>query len=270
MKNMRTEYKLLLYLAIIFFIILFVAMLKYNVFTEKIDELKEKQYIKCTQEKLSKGVDYTNYHCTVTDDLGDSYVISYPEINVNTRDVELINNRLKSEYNKLVNKINLTKAGEKFYISSVNSLDYEIYYHNDIVSILIVKNEMDEEEYTNTVDYTVYNIDKNTGKIISNDKMKDRLNITYDLSSKIRMKVIEMYALEHHYDYIGKLSYLHDEVYDESIENVTYNNISYLYNDDDGNIKFIFKLYNPNYKKKIPYYFTIDKNERITYEIKTK
>lgn len=270
MKNMRTEYKLLLYLAIIFFIILTIAMLKYNVFGAKIDELKSKQYINCVEENLFKGVDYTNYYCTITDDLGDSYVISYPKINIDTRDVKAINNKLKSEYNKLVNKINLTKAGEKFYISSVNSLDYELYYYNDVISVLIIKNEMNEEEYTTTVDYTVYNIDKNTGKIIDNNEMKDKLNITYDLSSKIRMKVIEMYALEHHYDYIGKLSYLHDETFDESIENVTYNNISNLYSDDEGNIKFIFRLYNPDYKRKIPYYFTIDKNERITYEIKGK
>lgn len=270
MKNMRTEYKLLLYLAIIFFTILIIAMLKYNVFTDKIDELKEKQYVNCTEEILTKGVEYTNYHCTITDDLGDSYVISYPSINMDTSDVESINNRLKSEYSKLINKINLTKAGEKFYISTVNSLDYEIYYHNNIVSILIMKNEIDEEEYTSSVNYNVYNLDKTTGTLISNDEMKDRLDITYDLSSKIRMKVIEMYALEHHYDYIGKLSYLHDEVYDDSIESVTYNNISYLYNDDEGNIKFIFKLYNPDYKRKIPYYFTIDKNEKITYEIKGK
>ena len=270
MKNMRTEYKLLLCLAIIFFIILISAMIKYDVFTEKIDELKEKQYVKCTEEILTKGIEYTNYYCTITDDLGDSYVISYPSINMDTKDVKRINNKLSAEYDRLINKINLTKGGKEFYITSVNSLDYEIYYHNNIVSILIIKNETDEEDYTNNVNYTVYNIDKLTGNTISNDEMKDKLNITYDLSSKIRMAVIKMYALEHHYDYIGRLSYLHDETFDESIENVTYNNISYLYNDDDGNIKFIFKLYNPDYKRKIPYYFTIDKKENITYEIKEK
>ena len=97
MKNMRTEYKLLLYLAIIFFIILFVAMLKYNVFTDKIDKLKEKQYINCVQEKLYKGIDYTNYYCTITDDLGESYVISYPEININT--IMLLNFRCHSQVN---------------------------------------------------------------------------------------------------------------------------------------------------------------------------
>ena len=59
MKNMRTEYKLLLYLAIIFLVILTIAMFKYNVFSDKIDELKEKQYINCVEEKLLKGVDYT-------------------------------------------------------------------------------------------------------------------------------------------------------------------------------------------------------------------
>lgn len=265
MNNMRTEYKLLLCLGIIFFIILIFTTIKYDVFNNKIDELKSKKYINCTEEILTKGIEYTNHYCSITDDSGYNGVISYPSLNLKTKDASILNNRLSREFTEVKNKIDLIKAGDKFYLNEIISLDYQIYHHNNIVSILILKESV-EEEYS--INYQVYNIDVETGKFINDEDMKNKLKITYDLSSDIRMEVIKMYALKYHYDYIGKLGYLREPLFDESVESVTYNNISHLYTDDDGNIKFIFMLYNPDYKRKIPYYFTIDKYNNIKYDIK--
>ena len=268
MKNIRSEYKLLIILASIFLVVLTIVFIKEDVFNTKINELKSKDYVKCTTEEITGNVDYTNHNCTITDDLNGYFNVSYPEINIDSKDVRNINKKLSSQYDQLINKINFDTIDGKFYLTSINSLDYKLYSYNGILSVLIITNKVTEDE--SGVDYEVYNIDTSTGNLIKDNEMKDRCNITFDLSSKIRMAVIKMYAMEHHYDYIGKISYLHDDTIDESIENVTYNNISRLYLDNEGNRNFIFWLYNPDYKRKIPYYFKVDNNENITYEIKEK
>lgn len=269
MNNIRTEYKLLMLLGGIFTIILVIVLIKENVFTDKANELKARNYVKCTTEEITGNVNYINHNCTITDDLNGYFNISYPEIKIDSKDVQKINLKLSNQYNQIVKKIDYDTIDGKFYLTSINSLDYKLYEYNGTLSVLIITNEINEEN-TSGVNYEVYNIDTSTGKSITENEMKNRCNITFDLSSKIRMAVIQMYAKEFGYDYIGKVSYLHDDKYDNSIENVTYNNINRLYIDDSGNSNFIFWLYNPDYKRKIPYYFKIDKNENITYEIKEK
>lgn len=270
MNKLKSEYKILIFLGVLFLIILTIVLIRYNVIGNKLNEIKSKEYIKCNNVEKNNGITYIEHYCSITDDLNASFAISYPELKMDTKDVKKVNKELSSSYDKLLNKLKFETSDGIFYLPTFSSLEYEIYSSKGIVSVLIRNQGMEEKDdsYKKILNLKVYNIDIETGNLLKEFEMKKRCDITHSLISLVQMEVIKMYALNHGYDYIGILSYLRDNVLDESIESVTYNNLSNLYIDDEGNTNFIYLLYNPKYNRKIPYYFKIDENNKITYEIR--
>ena len=122
--------------------------------------------------------DAYTYNGTTKD--GNNISISYriPKININSSDVTRINNeindKITSEAKKLVSEIN---NGSSPWIYKI----FYNYYINDNILSIIIGSDYDSN---NTKANFVYNIDKNTGKSISNEEIMKKNNMTKEQFSK--------------------------------------------------------------------------------------
>jgi len=266
MKKMRKEYKLLIGLGIVFVIVLAIILLKEDYIGKFIDKQKEKELISCHNLSYTKGIKYTDYRCIISDEVGNSYPLSYIQIESKSADIKALNKVLKENYNKAYNNVEYTKIDKNIQLENYESIEYKIYYYNGIVSLLIKEQNYKSNIKNEKEEYIVYNIDTNTHNVLENDEMKEKLNITRDTSSEIRAEVIKMYATKYRYDYNNEAPIYRNDSIDESVKSITYSNIYDVYIDDQGNSNFILQLYSPSKGEEVPYKFKIDKNGKISYE----
>jgi len=267
MQEMRAEYKLLIGLGIIFTFILLFFLLKTNYFTKMSNKYKESKLVTCTEEKQKKGIEYTNYTCTIKDETGKSYIISYPQIEEKNEDIKKINRILKKDFDTTYSSVKYYDDGKELQLSSYQTINFRIYNSNGIVSFLIEKKDITGNILNSVNKYQIYNIDTSTYKILDEDTLKKKIGIDRDYSSSLRGKIIKMYLENFRYDYNNELPIHRNRTIDESVESITYNAINNIYLDDEANIHFIMYIYNPNYGEKVPYKFNLDKNKNTTYEI---
>lgn len=267
MQEMRAEYKLLIGLGIIFTFILLFFLLKTNSFKKLFNKYKESTLVSCTEETIKKGIEYTNYLCTIKDEKGKSYTISYPQIKEKSSDIKNINKIFKKEFNNIYNSVKYYDDGDDLQFSSYQSTNFKIYSSNGIVSLFIEKKDMIGEVHNTINKYNIYNIDIKTYEVLENEDVKKKIGIDRDYSSSLRSKIIEMYINEFRYNYYNELPVYRNLLIDNAVESITYKSIDNIYIDDEGNAKFILYIYNPNYGEEIPYSFTLDKNKNTTYEI---
>ena len=267
MQEMRAEYKLLIGLGIIFTFILLFFLLKTNSLKKIFNKYKESTLVTCTEESAKKGIEYTNYTCTIKDQKGKSYTISYPQIKEKSSDIKNINKILKKEFNNIYNSVKYYDNGDDLQFSSYQSTNFKIYSSNGIVSLFIEKKDIIGEIINSVNQYKIYNIDTSTYKVLDDNEIKRKIGINRDYSSSLRGIVVKMYLEKFRYDYDNELPVYRNPLIDNAVESITYKAIDNIYLDDDGNAKFILYIYNPNYGEEIPYSFTLDKNKNTTYEI---
>ncbi len=146
--------------------------------------------------KLNENKDYVYDAVYNTDSKYDDFEMPY--ININSQDATNVNNELKKLYNSYIDDY------DKCLIESSNcqmELDYEGYDNNkNVISVVI--------EYSNNNDttYLIYNFDKKTGNLVSNEDLLKNVNLTM---SEVKTKVINDIKT---YDTIDK----------EAFENIKY------------------------------------------------
>jgi len=267
MKTWRTEYKILLALGVVFLITLVFFLIKNDTFEKMTQSYKQKQMTKCTKTTTTKGIEYTDYQCTIKDENGTNYTIEYPQITEKNKDIKSINNTLKKSFDKVYKSAEYMNIDKKLQLTAFQKINYKVYYANGIVSFLVEKQDIVGTVQNSVNQYKIYNIDATTYEVLDTDELKEKVGINRDYSSSIRGMVVKMYIDNFRYDYNNELPVYRNKYIDESVENVTYRAIDNLYIDDDGNIHFILYLYNPNYGESIPYNFTRDSNGNTTYKI---
>ncbi len=137
--------------------------------------LDDSKNVKTSEELVTDA--YT-YNGTTKDGNNTSVSYKIPKININSSDVTKINNeindKITSEAKKLVSEIN---NGSSPWIYKIF---YNYYINDNILSIII---ESDYDSNSTKANF-VYNIDKNTGKSISNEEIMKKKNMTKEQFSK--------------------------------------------------------------------------------------
>lgn len=262
MKNLKTEYKILLFVGCVFFATLIVYLIQSGFFSNLFINLKKEDYITCTEQNYVNGFSYTEYRCSIRDDKGNYYSLSYPKINVESDDVEKLNNRLKENFEFLKESFSYGSNLSEMELDSYTSSEYTISSDSKIVSLLVSSKRFINTDYNLENSYMSYNISRETGKILSDDEVKAIYSIDLTFSSRLRAEVVKMYASEFGYNYYAVNASRNREI-DASIENVLLSSIQNIYLSQDGNVSFFLKLYNPSYFQNVTYRIIIDKNNEI-------
>lgn len=266
MKDARLEYKILFVIGSIFVITLVYYLIQNGTFANLFINIRKNNYVKCSEQSYTKGISYTEYRCQISDDVGKTYTLSYPQIDMESEDITILNKRLKQNFDYVLNTIEYNKDTSKMELSSYTSVSYQIYDDGDVVSLLVTKEQVEDTNYILENEYTPYNIVKKTGEVLTDEEMRDIYSLNLSFSSKLRAKIVNMYATEFQYNYYDKLFTVRNARIDSSIEQLTVDSIRNIYINQSGNISFILSLYNPNYYQNIPYLITVN-NNNIEYKM---
>ena len=90
MKNWRIEYKILFIIGIIFLVIVLIALFSNNYFQKWNNNFKKNNLKNCQTTEHQGSVSYIEYTCNIKDETGKNYTISYPEINIDNKDIKKI------------------------------------------------------------------------------------------------------------------------------------------------------------------------------------
>jgi len=266
LKNARLEYKILFVLACIFLLTLVYYLVQSGTFTTWFINIKKNNYVQCSEQTYTKGIHYTEYRCQISDDVGNTYTLSYPQIDMESEDITNLNKILKQNFDYLLDTVKYNPDTSKMELSSYTSMNYLIYDDGDIVSLLVTKGFVEDSNYLRENQYTPYNILKKTGEVLTDEQMREFYSLDLSFSSKLRAKIINMYAEEFQYNYYDKLFTIRNSNIDNSIEQLTVSSIRNIYINQEGNISFIINLYNPTYYQNMSYRITVYKNHNIEYK----
>lgn len=171
---------------------------------KKVDESKELVYSKVKKEYLD-----------------------VPYINIDSKDVKLINEDINEIYNEMK-----TVGDSDFPVS------YEYFINDNCLSLRIDRGF--PNDYTI---YTVYNIDINTGKPISNLELIHSKNLTENEYLKVLSDVYKAEARKMVEPVENTLSSLSKEVYEKTTSSDNYSTNTPIYLDQNGKINVIAKIY---------------------------
>lgn len=193
----------------------------------------------------ANGIVYTDF-----EKKGEGYSYSIPKINIDSKDVENINNEIEEkiikevkkqikEYKKL-KKENKNNQEEVSYAFTPCDISYKYYINDEILSVVIKFGF--PYEY---VEYTVYNVNIKTGKKIKNEEILGYKGI---LPENFSNKLPEIFG-DFYKENSGNMNE-ENELYEEykkqyertiSKENCNINN--YMFLDNEGNINIVAKIY---------------------------
>lgn len=265
-SNLKTEYKLVIMIGIVFLIVLIIYLVKIDAVDQVKVNLKKDEFSTCNSIDYQKGVKYTEYYCNFKDDKLNSLTINYPQFEDTSGDFEYLNRVLKNKYQESYDSVKYEGKSDDLQLYSYISNTYSIYTYNGILSIVIETQDIIGGYKNKTNSYTIYNVDLSTKKIISDDDFKKRFGIDRNYTTSLRAKVVKWYAVNFNYDYYNELSSYRNKNIDQSIESIAYNSLKNFYIDDDGIINFIMSLHTPTFGAYRPYLFTY-KNGDTTFEI---
>ena len=124
-----------------------------------------------------------------TNEVGE-YTSKLPYINIDSDEVDNINKEIMIKYYTEIN------TGEKY-------ADYEYYKNKDIVSLL-VKYQYLEGDTVTSLEIDFYNIDINTGRLITNEELYNRFDVNNsDIDNAINNYIDEYYNYETNKNYIS-------------------------------------------------------------------
>lgn len=266
MKGIRLEYKILFVIASVFIITLIYYLIQNGTFTDLSINIQKNNYVKCSEQSYTKGIGYTEYRCQISDDVGNTYTLSYPQIDMESEDIKRLNKTLKQNFDYVLETVEYNHDTSKIELFSYTSSSYQIYDDGEIVSLLVTNKQIEDTNYVKENQYRPYNINKKTGEILSDEQMRDIYSLNLSFSSKLRAKIVSMYAKEFRYNYYDTLFTVRNNKIDSSIEQLTIDSIRNIYINQNGNISFILYLYNPSYYQNIPYLITVN-NNNIEYKV---
>ena len=137
-----------------------------------------------------------------TNEIGE-FTSKIPYINIHSDDIDNVNEEIMTKYYTEVN------VGEKY-------ADYEYYQNKNIVSLL-VKYQYLEGDTETSLDIDFYNIDIDTGNLITDDELLNRYNVDNSYVEKIIIDDVKKYhSYEIEKDYISDCDF---NCYKERLDN---------------------------------------------------
>ncbi len=267
MKQWKTEYKILLFFGVLFVIVLVFYLVQSGTLVGWITGVKKGQYINCTEQDYQKGISYTEHRCTIGDEVGNTYTLSYPQINIDQPDIQNLNTLLRANFDTVYQSIEYGQDIRKLVLDSYTSTNYAIYQNDRVASLLVTDTEVAGSNITVSNQYRAYNIEITTGNLLDDEEMRNMYGLDLSFSSQLRAEIVKMYATEFGYNYYGELPQFRNQNIDDSITSITISSVSNIYIGPDGNIHFFIKLYHPSYFTEISYRITVDNGQNIQYEI---
>ncbi len=267
MKNWRREYKFLVGFLIVFLGFLLLFLIRTGYVSKISNSYKRRIYTSCTEATFTKGIEYTNYVCTIQDETGDSYIIDYPQIAEKSKDIKALNQQFKKDYNRIYQAIDYQEIDKKQTFSHFEKINYKVSYGKGVVSFMVANEDVAGEILRRVNQYRIYNIDRETYEILNPDELKEKLGIDRSFTSTLKGLVVKMYLEKFRYDYNNELDVYRDQDIDSSIQSVTYHGIQNIYVDDEENIHLLLYLYNPEYGDVMPYDFTVNSSNQWSYEM---
>lgn len=267
MKTWRAEYKFFLGLIVVFIGITIFALTKKGYVAEISTSYKKKNLTNCSESKFTKGIEYTNYVCTIQDETGDSYTIDYPQIAEKSKEIKQLNQQLKKQYDQIYHAIDYKEINQKLEFSHFQKINYKVYYGKGVASFMVEEEDVVGVILNRINQYKIYNIDASTYKILNPDQMKEKLGIDRSFSSSLKGFIVKMYLEKFRYDYNNELEVYRDANIDDTIQGITYHTIQSIYVDDEECIHFLLYLYNPDYGDVMPYNFTMNTRGTFSYEM---
>lgn len=100
--------------------------------------------------------------------------IRIPFININSKDAKDINNQLKNSFEEAKNSVK-SESRTSF---SYKNMTYEANVYNDEILSVIINEAVQQVPGDTVNEYTVYNFDIETGKLLSNNEVLQKMEIT--------------------------------------------------------------------------------------------
>lgn len=129
-----------------------------NSSSTKIDDSKELVYIIKTDKRI--------------EDIDEEEYIEYPQININTENIKVLNEKIK-----------------KYALKDPWKLETNYYINKGIISLVITKYTPGDNYYTH-----VFNIDSTNGNMLTNEELLYKMGITEDLDEKLNNAVQKVVA----------------------------------------------------------------------------
>lgn len=222
---------MVIFAAVVFSIVALTGLLKKNnnssnnsnnyYITNK--QTKDK-YITCT-DRVGSGIIVSNKECIITDDNSNTpvYNTRVPFITLSGKAFDYINKLLLDDFNETNKYATYYKDSTTNLVtlSKVSIMDYKYYDNNDIISLIVKKDPISLSGEERDPQYIIYNIDRNTGEIITSDKLFEKRNIN------IQNKIIEIKSTIKNI-YLKDFGYDVDGIESDPIVTKYYNSFSTL------------------------------------------
>ena len=194
--------------------------------TSQIAESENKKINKVYEDKELIYSSYSKY--------SSEYSYSLPYININSADINKINQEIEEYYMPLINN-ELKNEQEGFSVTMYN-IKYTSYLNDNILSLVISDYSPNDDIY-----YTVYNVDIYTGRKISNSELINLKNI----SESDYLNNLQTLCKEH---FIAKYNSLeksdfYEERYNKTISTDNCSIQTPIFLNKDGNISVIPCIY---------------------------
>lgn len=177
--------KKIIIISIIVVILTIIALVLTNVKNKNHKTLSEHKYI------IEKTTDFTN----------DEFIGKLPIINLNSKDIQKINNDIMDQYYECAYNDN-------------NIFYYEYYVYKDILSLMIRITKADDTQY-GSIEYYIYNINVKNEKQLSDDELLKYLKVSEEeLNNNIKNQLKKYYDTD---------ELKNDMTYDNYIQYIKYN-----------------------------------------------
>src|SRR5574344_1812795 len=246
MKESRKDFIAFILAIVIILLIILIILVCYGIFNTKIQDKKDDEVgIYAVDSSLDNTDISSKSDISKIDDKKDfvydekyNYELNFdnvkfdinsikPVININNKDVELINQEIEKYYKDI-------KNNEELY-----ELNYNKYVYNNILSIVIQKVEKRTDNVKNISNVLVYNIDLKTGSDISNRELIDIKNTNIE---KVCLELINTISKDLKTNYNFNISdgnflidnkktaedYIKEEIYKEKDDNLGKNLKMYI------------------------------------------
>lgn len=147
----------------------------------------------------------------IPEDLNSNEVsMELPIINLNYHSVKKINKEIENKYNELRDDNIITDD-----MVNVNSIKYRYYVNNNILSLILEYKNYNYTASYITYEYKTYNINKNTGEVLTNEDLIKTKNMSVN---DVYNKIIK--NIEKEYETIGYDDYKNTDFYKDTIINI--------------------------------------------------
>ncbi|MBQ6992422.1 MAG: hypothetical protein IJN50_05905 [Clostridia bacterium] len=234
-KKVEISLGMAIFLIALFLFIIVAVIMGAIIINKKLNNMEMKEEI---IQINAKGIVYTAF-----EEKGNGYNFIIPKINIDSKDVEEINNEIEQKIIKEVKKqIKESKKNQEDVDFAVTPCDisYKYYINGEILSLVL------EFGFPyNHIEYTGYNVNIKSGKKITNEEiLKYKGVLVADFSNKLP----EIYGnfYKENFGNMNEENELYEEYkkqYEKTISKENCNINNYMFLDNEGNINIIAKIY---------------------------